>query len=181
MSPCTFDVKFSYGTQFTFRSLTFAMGEDVNLKMPPLGPAPERFTSVYGHAPCLPAISSTTGIASSDLYLYARQHILTIKLVRGILIVMSILQPLVGASSSSSMATSPDQDSADDYPKIGGSTCGDLIEEGCRIIMVATAGGPSQHSSSRYHIIGRSEVSDALTYDDGMILNLNTDFNAIRL
>jgi hypothetical protein len=37
MAPWTFDVKFSRGTQFTFGSLTFAVGEDGDLKMVPQG------------------------------------------------------------------------------------------------------------------------------------------------
>jgi hypothetical protein len=41
MTPWNFDVKFPLGTQFIFRSLTFAAGEDEDLKMLPPGPAPE--------------------------------------------------------------------------------------------------------------------------------------------
>jgi hypothetical protein len=41
MAPWSFDMKFPHGTQFTFRSLTFAAGEDGDLKMLPPGPAPE--------------------------------------------------------------------------------------------------------------------------------------------
>jgi hypothetical protein len=37
MTLWTFDVKFPYDTQFTFGSLTFAIGEDENLKMLPPG------------------------------------------------------------------------------------------------------------------------------------------------
>jgi hypothetical protein len=37
MSPWTFDVKFPLGTRFTFGSLTFAIGEDGDLKMLPQG------------------------------------------------------------------------------------------------------------------------------------------------
>jgi hypothetical protein len=33
MSPWTFDIKFHRDTQFTFRSLTFAAGEDEDMKM----------------------------------------------------------------------------------------------------------------------------------------------------
>jgi hypothetical protein len=47
--------------------------------------------------------------------------------------------------------------------------------------MVALMGGHSQNNSSRYLTIGRSEVSDARTPNDGMIWNLNPDFNVIRL
>jgi hypothetical protein len=35
MAPWTFDVKFPHGTEFTFWSLTFAAGEDGDLKMLP--------------------------------------------------------------------------------------------------------------------------------------------------
>jgi hypothetical protein len=35
MTPWTFDIKFLLGTRFTFRSLTFAVGEDEDLKMLP--------------------------------------------------------------------------------------------------------------------------------------------------
>jgi hypothetical protein len=149
--------------------------------MLPPEPAPEHLASGYRQAPCLSAISSTTGGAYSGLDPYARLHIRPVKLVQGILIVTSILQPSAGVSSSSLSAASPDQDSVDDYPNIGGSICGDLIREGRLIVMVALAGGPSQHCSSRYPTNGRSEASDARTPDDGMIQNLNSDFNAIRL
>jgi hypothetical protein len=37
MAPCTFNVKFPYGTQFTFGSLMFATGKDGNLEMLPQG------------------------------------------------------------------------------------------------------------------------------------------------
>jgi hypothetical protein len=42
MAPRRFDAKFLYGTQLTFRSLIFAIGEDGDLKMLPPGSAPER-------------------------------------------------------------------------------------------------------------------------------------------
>jgi hypothetical protein len=161
--------------------LTFAAGEDGNLKMLPLGSAPERFTPVHGQAPYFSAISSTTSGAYSGLDSYAGLHIRIIKLVQGISIVTSILQPLAGASSSSSLTASPDQDLANDYPEIGESTCGDPAEEGRLIVMVAPAGGPSHNSSSRYSTIRRLEAFDARTPNNGMIQNLNQDFNAIRL
>jgi hypothetical protein len=93
MTPWTFDVKFPYGTQFTFGSLTFATEKDGNLRMLPPGPAPERLAPAYGQAPCFLVISSTTGGACSSLDPYAGQHIRTVKLVQGIPIVTSILQP----------------------------------------------------------------------------------------
>jgi hypothetical protein len=37
IAPWTFDMKFPFGTQFTFGSLTFAVGEDRDLKMLPQG------------------------------------------------------------------------------------------------------------------------------------------------
>jgi hypothetical protein len=89
----------------------------------PPGSAPELLTPVYGQTPCLPAISSTSGGACSSLDPYAGPYIRTTELIRGITIVTSILQPSARASSSSSLAASPDQDSADDYPEIKGSTC----------------------------------------------------------
>jgi hypothetical protein len=112
---------------------------------------------------------------------YVGPYICTAKFVRGIPIMTSTLQPSAEASSSSSSTTSPDQDSADDYPEIGGSTYWDSIEEGRLIIMVAPAGALSNNSSNRYPTIGRSEASDAQMPNDGMIRNLNLDLNAIRL
>jgi hypothetical protein len=148
MAPWTFDVKFPHVTQFTFRSFTFVTEEDGNFKMLPLGPAPKRLTPVYGQAPCLPTISSTPGGVCSGLNPYVGPYIRTAKLVQGILVVTSILQSSTAASSSSSSVSSLDQDSADNYPEIGGSTCGDSVEEGCLIVMVALAGGPSHNSSA---------------------------------
>jgi hypothetical protein len=145
------------------------------------GPAPECLVPVYGQAPYFSAISSTTGGACLDLNPYAVSHISTIKLVRGISIVTSILQPSAGASSSSSSEATHDQDSVDDYPEIRGSTCGDPAEEGRLIVMATPTGGPSQNSSSRYPTIERSEPSDARTPNDRMIWDLSPDFNAIQL
>jgi hypothetical protein len=47
--------------------------------------------------------------------------------------------------------------------------------------MVAPNRDPSHNNSSRYLTIGRLEVSDAQMHNDGMIQNLNPDFNVIRL
>jgi hypothetical protein len=91
MAPRTFDVKFPYDTQFTFGSLTFSVGENGNLKMLPPGPASERLASVYGQAPYFLAMSSTSSGACSGLDPYVGLHIRTIKLVRSIPIVTSIL------------------------------------------------------------------------------------------
>jgi hypothetical protein len=134
-----------------------------------LGLALERLMLAYGQAPYFLAISSTSGGACSGLNLYAGPYIHTFKLIQGILIVTSTLQPSTGTSSSSTLAASLDQDSVDDYPEIRGSTCENSVEEGRLIIMVASAGGPSYNSSSRYPIIGRLETSNDRTPNDGMI------------
>jgi hypothetical protein len=122
MAPWTFSVKFPSSTQFTFGSLTFAVGKDENLKLLTQGPASECLAPVYGQAPYLSAISSTSGGACSDLNPYAGPYHPSARIVQGIPIGASILQPSTGASSSL-LAASPDQDSADNYPEIGGSTC----------------------------------------------------------
>jgi hypothetical protein len=95
--------------------------------------------------------------------------------------VTSILQTSAGASSLASLVASPDQDSADDYPEIGGNTSGDSTEEGHLIVMVAPAGGPLHNNSSRYPTIERSEEFNARMPNDGMIWSLNPDFNVIQL
>jgi hypothetical protein len=45
MAHWTFDIMFSYSTQFTFGSLAFATGEDGNLEMLPQG---QYLVPVYG-------------------------------------------------------------------------------------------------------------------------------------
>jgi hypothetical protein len=115
MSPRTFNIKFPCGTQLTFGSLTFAVGEDEDLKMLPLGPAPEHLAL---------ASSAASGGSCSGSDPYAGSYIQTAKIIQGILVVTSILRPLVGASSSSTSASTPDPDSSDDYPEIGASACG---------------------------------------------------------
>jgi hypothetical protein len=181
MEPWTFNIKFTLGTQFTFESLMFVAGEDEDLMMLPPGSAPERLTPVHGQASCFSATSSTSGGACSGLGFYVGCYICTAKLIRGILIMTSILWPLTGASSSSSSAASPDQDSSYDYPEIKTSTCGDSTGEGRLTIIVAPAGEPSRNSSSRYSTIGRSEESAAQTRNNAMIRNLNSEFNAVQL
>jgi hypothetical protein len=47
MTPCMFGIKFPCGTQFVFVSLTFVAGEDGNLRMLPLRPAPERIVLTH--------------------------------------------------------------------------------------------------------------------------------------
>jgi hypothetical protein len=172
MTPRTFDVKFSRGTQLTFGSLTFATGEDEDLKMLPPGPAPE----------CLaPTSSSASDGSCSGSDPCAGSYIRTAKIVRGIPIVTSILRPLVRASSSSSSASTPDPYSSDDYLEIGASVCGEPVEGGRLIYMVALNGDRSHNSSSRYSTIGRSEASNARTPSSSFVQNLNPDFNAIQV
>jgi hypothetical protein len=172
MTPWSFDMKFPLGTQFTFGSLTFAIGEDGDLKMLPPGPAPKHPT---------PAPSSTSSGACSGLDPFAGLYIYTAKLVRGILIMTSTLWPFIEASSSSSSASSPDRDSSDNYPQIGASTCKNSVEGGRLILMVAPNGDRSYNSSSGYLAIRGSEASDAQTPIVGLVQNLNLNFNAVRV
>jgi hypothetical protein len=165
-----FNVKFSYGTQLTFGSLTFATGEDRDLKMLPPGPAPEHMA---------PASSSTLGRSCLGSDPCAGNYIRTAKIVRGIPVVTSILRPLARALSSSISASTPDPDSSNDYPEIGASACGKPVKDGRLICMVTLNGYRSNNTSSRYLTIGRSEASDARTPNDGLVWNQNLDFNAI--
>jgi hypothetical protein len=181
MSPCTFDVKFHLSTQFTFGSLMFAASEDGILRMLPPGSAPEHLTSADVQASWSLTTTSTLDDAYSGLNPFAGLYIRTAKIFRGIPIVMSTLQLLVRALSSSSLPASSDPDLSDDYPKIEISAYGDSAGEGCLIFMVALNGDPSHNISSRYPTIGRLKASDARTPNDGMIRNLNLDLNTIRL
>jgi hypothetical protein len=138
MTHCAFNVKFHRSTQFTFGSLMFAVREH-----PALASSSASGDSCLGLDPCV------------GLYIH------TAKLVRGILVVTSILRPLAGASSPSSSASTPDQDSSDDYPEIGTSACKEPAEGGRLILMVAPNGDRSYNNSSRYPTIERTEVSDA--------------------
>jgi hypothetical protein len=93
----------------------------------------------------------------------------------------SIHQPFARASSSSSSASSPGRDSSDDYPEIGASACGNSIEDGRLILMVAPNGDQSHNSPSGYPTTGRSEASDAQTSSAGLVKNLNPDINVVRI
>jgi hypothetical protein len=147
-------MKFHLDTQFTFfGSLTFAVGEDGDLKMLPPGPAPEHPT---------PAPSSIAGSTCAGLDPFVGLYIRTTKLIRGIPIVTSTLWTFTGASSSSSSASSPSRDSSDEYPKIRASTCGKSAEDNRLILMVAPNGDRSRNSAR-------------------LVQNLNPDFNAIRI
>jgi hypothetical protein len=123
IAPWIFSIKFPYDTQFIFRSLVFAVGEDENIKLLIRGPALKHTVSVYGQPPYLPADSSTLGRASSGLSPYAGSYHRSARTSRGLPIWKAILQPSVGASSSSSLGVMPNRDSLEDYPEIGGSAC----------------------------------------------------------
>jgi hypothetical protein len=75
-------MKFPLSTQFIFGSLTFAAGEERDLKMLPPGPAPEHPT---------PTHSSASSDAYSGLDLFAGLYIHTAKLIWDIPIVTSTL------------------------------------------------------------------------------------------
>jgi hypothetical protein len=150
----------------------FAVGEDENLKMLPSGPAPEHPT---------PAPSSASGGACSGLDPFVELYIYTAKLIRGISIMTSTFRPFIGASSSSSSASSLDRDLSDDYPEIGASAYGKSAEDGRLILMVAPNGDRSHNSYNGYPTIGRSKASDAQTPSTGLVQNINLDFNAVRV
>jgi hypothetical protein len=62
-----------------------------------------------------PSSASSETQAESDLFDGA--YICTVKLIRGIPVVTTILRPCAGASSSSSSALSSDQGSSEDQPR----------------------------------------------------------------
>jgi hypothetical protein len=64
MAPWTFSIKFSYSTQFTFRSLMFAAGEDKNLKL-----LTQASTKAFG-------TNLWTGSISSSQFIYIRRGLL---------------------------------------------------------------------------------------------------------
>jgi hypothetical protein len=70
MTPWTFDVKFPLGIKFTFGSLTFAAGEDGDLRMLPLGEATEHT-----------APSSASSETQADSGFFDGPYIRTVKLV----------------------------------------------------------------------------------------------------
>jgi hypothetical protein len=107
MTLWMFDIKFPLDTDFTFRSLTFAVGEDGELRMLPLGLAPKRRTRADGLAPWSLTTSSTSGCACSGLDSFAGLYICTAKIVWGIPVMTSTLRPLAEALSSSSSQRPP--------------------------------------------------------------------------
>jgi hypothetical protein len=101
----------------------FAAGEDGNLELLTQGLAPKCLMPMYGHAPYLPTSSSTSGSVCSGFNPYAEPYHHAAKTTHGIPIGAPIFQPSAETPSSSSSATSHGQESTDDYPEIGGSTC----------------------------------------------------------
>jgi hypothetical protein len=170
MAPWTFDVKFRLGTKFTFGSLTFAAGEDGDLRMQPPGEATEHT-----------AHSSASSETQVDSDFIDGPYICMVKHIRGIPVVTTILRPCAGASSLSSSALSSDQGSFEDYPEIRVNTCGSSADINRLICMVAPNEDQLRHSSSGYPTIRRSEASDAQTPSTGLIQNLNPDFNVVRV
>jgi hypothetical protein len=136
------------------------------------GPAPEHLA---------PTSSSASGRSCVGSGHCARNYIHTVKIVRGITVETSILRPLVGASSSSTSASTLDSDSSHDYPEIRASAYGEPVKDGHFIYMVAPNDDRSSNTSSRYPTIERSETSDARTSSGGLARNLNPDFNAVRV
>jgi hypothetical protein len=150
--------------------MTFGVGEDGDLKMLPPGPTPEHL-----------ALASllALGGSCSGLNPCVGSYICTAKIVQGIPVMTSILQPLAGASSSSSSASTPDSNLSDDYPEIRANAYGEPVEGSRLICMVALNGDRPNNTSSIYPTIERSEASDARTPSDGLVRNLNMDFNAV--
>jgi hypothetical protein len=96
--PWTFDVKFPHGTQLTFGLLTFAAGEDGDLKMLPPGPAPEHLALASSSA----SDGSCSGSDSCEgIYIH------TAKIVRGISVVTSILRPLIYIHLTTTLRSGP--------------------------------------------------------------------------
>jgi hypothetical protein len=77
MAHWTFEVKFLFGTQFLFRILMFATGEDETLELLTRGPAPNHHQPIYGEAryyPTNPSTTSTLGGGCSGLNPYAGSY-----------------------------------------------------------------------------------------------------------
>jgi hypothetical protein len=140
----------------------FTTGKDGNLELLTPGAVPKHLASVYGQAPYYPANSSTPVGAYSGMNPYAGPYYLAAMTSRGNPIEATISHPLARTSSSSS-GISPDQDSTEDYPEIGGQLLLGPDERG----LLNWHGGltPSGNSCSRYPTIGRSETFDARTPD----------------
>jgi hypothetical protein len=121
MTPCTFEVKFSYGTQFLFGTLIFTPGEDGTLELLTRGPTPSHHEPIYGEAPYYPADPSTTSTLDgicSGFNPYTGSYYLATMMLQGHPIGAPIFQSSAGTSSSTSSGASTDRDSIEDYPEI---------------------------------------------------------------
>jgi hypothetical protein len=127
------------------------------------------------------APSSASRLTQAESVLFDGPYIRTVKLIRGIPVVTTILRPCVGAASSSQSALSSDQGSSENYPEIGVNTCESSASTSRLICMVAPNEDQPRHSSSGYPTIRRSEESDARTPSTRLIQNLNPDFNVVRV
>jgi hypothetical protein len=184
MTPCTFEVKFSYGTQFLFGTLIFIPGEDGTLELLTQGPTPSQHEPIYGEAPYYPADPSTTSTSDgicSGFNPYAGSYYLATMMLQGHLIGAPIFQSSAGTSSSTSSGASTDRDSIEDYPEIRGSIYWNSTIEAHRISMVGPTKASSQNSSSRYPTIRGSEASDGRTSSNRVVRNLNLSFNTVQL
>jgi hypothetical protein len=133
------DIKFPRGTEVTFGSLTFAAGEDGDLRMLPPGEAVEHI-----------ALSSASSETQAESDLFDGPYIRTVKLIRGIPVVTTILRLCAGGASSSPSALSSDQGSSENYPEIGVNTCESSASTNRLIYMVV----PNEdHSGMEFHSI----------------------------
>jgi hypothetical protein len=83
MIPWTFSIKFSYDTQFIFKSLLFTVREDESLELLTRGPPPRHLAPVYGQPPYLLANPYTSSGACSCLNPYAGLYYLSTKTSQG--------------------------------------------------------------------------------------------------
>jgi hypothetical protein len=83
MAPWTLGIKFPYDTQFIFRSLMFATGEDGKLELLTRGSVPRHLAPVYGKTPYRPTDPSTSGEACLGRNPYALSYYLVTMTLQG--------------------------------------------------------------------------------------------------
>jgi hypothetical protein len=148
MTLWTFEIKFSYNTQFLFGSLMFITGEDGNLELLTRGRAPRHHKTVYREAPYYPIDSSTSSTSSgvhSGLNPYAGSYYFSAMTSEGCPIKAPIFQPSVEILSSSSSGASADRDSNEDHHEIRGIIYWNPAIEAHRINMVGSVRSPSHN------------------------------------
>jgi hypothetical protein len=158
----------------------FGTREDGNLELLTRGLAPKHPVPIYEKTPYYSVNPSTSGGAYSGLNPYAGSYYLPVMTSQGRPIGKTILQSLDGASSSLSSGATPDRDSLEYYPKIGGSACSNPDIDAHCISMVGPARGNSQNNSSKYPTIGGSKASNARTPNNTVVPTLNPSFNTMR-